>query len=75
MQINLEITSDDLFELYKQDYRGTRIIHKLIKEVEHKIKLERDESEQLEILCEEFFMDRNPENDNELLESDMEDEK
>lgn len=70
MLVNVDITSDDLFELYRKNYRDSSLVRKIIGKVEDRIKSERDENEQLEILCDEFFSGKNPEDDPELLEKD-----
>lgn len=72
MLVNVDITSDDLFELYRKDYRDSSLVRKIVGKIRGKMKAIRDENEQLEILCDEFFSGKNPERDPELLDGEDE---
>lgn len=75
MLVNVDVTSDDLFELYRKDYRDSSLVRKIVGKIRGKMKAIRDENEQFEILCDEFFLGKNPESDTELLDVDEESEE
>ena len=55
MFITVNVTTDDLYELYKKNYKDSKLINKIIEEINSNLEAKRAESDELELLTYEFF--------------------
>ncbi len=55
MYITIDITTDELYELYSKNYKETQVIHKIINALKSQIPTIRDESDSMELLIDEFY--------------------
>lgn len=72
MEIKIDVSVNELWEIYQKNYRDCKLIRKIILQLEEVMEERRNETEELEQLCDEFKFSPNIGDDPEAFEPEGE---
>ncbi len=72
MEIKIDVSVNELWEVYQKNYRDCKLIRKIILQLEEVMEERKSETEELEQLCDEFKFSPNIEDDPEAFENEGE---
>ncbi len=68
MKIKIDVSVNELWEVYQKNYRDCKLMRKIILALEESMEAQKCEAEEMEQLCEEFNFTPNIADDCEALE-------